>query len=429
MSFKVQRVESAVNLVYIRANGIVDPPMAAISTTDNITYTVTADLYVQVVVERNNILIDGLDHKLQRDVAAIDTAIGINLTRRTNVTIRNMEIVGFDFGIYLSQSSNNAVLRNTIKNNGDGISLYISYNNMLSENRITNNQISNGIVLRSSSFNSISENEILGNLNGIALWNRADHNIIWNNNISENTRGIELHSLSNANNISRNNIVSNVDGIFHCQVFNNTIFRNNFIDNYFQVFLQREGVSEWDSDHHSEGNYWSDYTGVDSDHDGIGDTSYTMDAENEDNFPLMGKFYAFNVSMPYPTGGLQQVNVISNSSVSNLELLTWLSSPNEYLQPGQLFIHFVIKGEEGSVGFCRLMIPRVVLNDSYRVLVDWNEVPSTELSISNSTNAYLYFTFIHSTHEVIVIPESKSFLILPLFMIIIFVFIRRKERT
>ena len=65
------------------------------------------------------------------------------------------------------------------------------------------------------------------------------------------------------------------------------------------------------------------------------------------------------------------------------------------------------------------MIPRTVLNSSsYIVLVDSYPVNATELPVSNSTHVYLYFTYAHSTREVIVtIPEFAPFLTLALFMI------------
>jgi len=50
--------------IYIRANGSVDPPTAPISTLNNVTYTLTDNItstgiYDSIIVERNNIVIDG----------------------------------------------------------------------------------------------------------------------------------------------------------------------------------------------------------------------------------------------------------------------------------------------------------------------------------------------------------------------------------
>ena len=64
--------------------------------------------------------------------------------------------------------------------------------------------------------------------------------------------------------------------------------------------------------------------------------------------------------------------------------------------------------ENDTSGFCRATIPKALLNDSYIVLVDWKEVPTRQLDASNSTHAHLYFTYNHTKHEVIIIPESPS---------------------
>ncbi len=57
--------------------------------------------------------------------------------------------------------------------------------------------------------------------------------------------------------------------------------------------------NKWDNNYPLGGNYWSDYSGVDNfkgpnqdipGSDGIGDTPYIIDADSQDNYPLMESF-------------------------------------------------------------------------------------------------------------------------------------------
>jgi hypothetical protein len=67
---------------------------------------------------------------------------------------------------------------------------------------------------------------------------------------------------------------------------NNTFCHNNFLENTKNVYLYVPGYSNfWDNG--TEGNYWSDYQGTDANQDGVGDTSYVIDANNIDHYPLM----------------------------------------------------------------------------------------------------------------------------------------------
>jgi len=64
------------------------------------------------------------------------------------------------------------------------------------------------------------------------------------------------------------------------------IEQNNFIGNDVHVLLYVRPDITWDNGW-SLGNYWSGYAGTDGNGDGIGDTPYVIDSDNQDNFPVM----------------------------------------------------------------------------------------------------------------------------------------------
>jgi parallel beta-helix repeat protein len=91
-----------------------------------------------------------------------------------------------------------------------------------------------------------------------------------------------------------NSIVENGIGFYQFGSSGNRIFHNNFVDNMQQVLPP--GTNVWDDGYPIGGNYWSDYNGSDmyngpfqnvAGSDGIGDTPYAIDKENNDTYPLM----------------------------------------------------------------------------------------------------------------------------------------------
>ena len=211
--------------------------------------------------------------------------------------------------------------------------------------------------------------------------------------------GIHLASASN-NTISGNNITENsFNGIsLMASSGNNKFYHNNIMNNTNQVYWYTALTNVWDDGYPSGGNYWSDYSGVDSDFDGIGDTPYLIDETDQDGYPLMGTFSDFDATSEH------HVQTICNSTISAFQF-------------NGTALSFNVTGEDGTVGFCRTCIPRALMNETYQVFVNGTEVPHTLLPCSNSTHSYLYFSYNHSTQEVMIIPEFPSFLILPLFMI------------
>ncbi|MHA2408136.1 MAG: NosD domain-containing protein, partial [Candidatus Ranarchaeia archaeon] len=84
--------------------------------------------------------------------------------------------------------------------------------------------------------------------------------------------------------------------------FSNTFFHNNLIDNVIQAGVPLGYANTWDDGYPSGGNYWSDYTGVDVDGDGIGDTPYVIlsvswgvDEESDEQFLVLGESDENNV--------------------------------------------------------------------------------------------------------------------------------------
>ena len=205
LTFNIQPARSEwTGTVYIRADGSIDPPDAPIITYDNITYTLTGNITSSgdgIVVERDNLIIDGADHTLEGTGAY--GSKGIDLSGRTNVTVQNTQIKNFHYGIYLSYSNYNNIVGNKITaNNEYGIWLEYSSYNTVSGNNIANNEY--GISLYSSSYNTISGNNIANNGDGI-YFRYSSNNTITGNDITENNwHGIYLGSGSSNNTICEN---------------------------------------------------------------------------------------------------------------------------------------------------------------------------------------------------------------------------------
>lgn len=196
---------------------------------------------------------------------------GVTVSGDNNTVIGNSITDNSDVGVTVS-SSNNTVSKNYLTNNGDGISLSDVSNITVSGNKISNS--TTAIHLEESSDNCLAENTITNNTCGINL-----------------TRPAFFYGISNRYESLRNNISGNL--ISDCTVgvqldhsSDNTFVHNSFIDNPTQVInLNSTYINTWDNG--TEGNYWSNYNGDDGDGDGIGDTPYIIDENNQDNYPLM----------------------------------------------------------------------------------------------------------------------------------------------
>jgi len=341
-------------------------------------------------------------------------------------------------GILLVDANSNTVINNFLTKNIIGISLGRSYNNMVIQNIIVENRepvygwMEGGIEVGNSDENIIANNTIIkdyiivsascrntikGNVilngGGIGTGSGFD-NMFYRNVISGCDVGFTMEQARDF--FVGNLIVNNTYGIFIHFSNGSTFYHNILINNTVQVPKDvYPNVNVWDNGH--EGNYWSNYTGADLDMDAIGDTPHMLDELNMDRYPLMAPINIFDAGTW--NGVEQQIHIISNSTIMNFQI-----------NKTQAKISFNVTGETG-LGFCRATISNIIVqemwNKNYTVLVDDAE-PIFMKNWTDGTSTYIYFTYQHTEHMVIIIPEFISNMLLPLLMLTttLSIFFRKK---
>jgi len=238
---------------------------------------------------------------------------------KSNILRNNSMANNYFVGIYLWYSSNNnLVTNNTFENCG----LYVigAYQNIVRDNIVngspliyledlSNLKITNaGQVILLNCNNIVLENLNISNTSvGIELW-KTSGCIISSNVLFNNANGVSFYHSDN-NTITYNSILNNGHGGLQYLGWgigllafskNNKIYLNNLMDNGENVHSENS-TNIWNSTekiiytHKGKtytsylGNYWSDYSGSDTNGDGISDTPYSIDGD-QDSYPLMEPF-------------------------------------------------------------------------------------------------------------------------------------------
>jgi len=180
---------------------------AGIGTWDatTLTATLTTDVSEAIQIDSDNITLDGAGHT----VTGSGTGTGIYLSSRTGVTIKNVKVQSFHYGIMLAYSTNNTLISNvSYYNSNHGFVVYrSSYNNLSGNGAFTNDY--SGISINLSSNNTVTDNRVLYNTNrGINTY-RSRYNSLTYNTISNNGTGIYAHEYSDNNILSGNTISYN----------------------------------------------------------------------------------------------------------------------------------------------------------------------------------------------------------------------------
>jgi len=231
-----------------------------------------------------------------------------------NISVHHLELTGNGHGILLAYTTDSTIAINQITDNYYGIGLFASSSNVIATNNITDND--RGIQFSNASkFNSVSTNIITNNTEGIFLSNSFQNTIVLNN-ITNNNIGIRLKD-SSYNMIRSNYFINNERQVYDFSMDDPSI---------------APSMNSWSIGYPAGGNYWSDYTGVDvksgenqnqTGSDGLGDTPYIIDQNNQDSFPLMPYGSPPAISIDSPENKTYTVNSVSlNFTVS--ETTSWI---------------------------------------------------------------------------------------------------------
>jgi len=212
---------------------------------------------------------------------------------QNNIIFYNKSI-GCAVGVKIVYNAHyNTIYNNEIYGGHSAVSIYPMAGGSCNNNIIDSNYFHN-LNFGVSIIDSVSGTKIISNninncgMCGVSLLN-ADDNLIDNNTIAHSGTGVCLSGVSNI--ISNNNISYNNKGVSAGGSVYNKIYYNNFVGNtqnaydggFKNIWYKFKLFGK------SMGNYWDDYTGSDTNGDGIGDTPYNIPSKlnAEDKYPLM----------------------------------------------------------------------------------------------------------------------------------------------
>ena len=237
---------------------------------------INSDVDICIKIESSDVVLDGAGHRIDGSgIAAIYVS-----TNLSNVTIKNVTITGWYWGVKFYQVNDSTISNCSISETQEAIEIHMSYWNTVENCSLMNNRES--ILLINSKYNTIKFNDIRDNLLGIE---GGEENRIYLNNFVNNSQ----------------NVIFGIN-VWHSPQPVTYTYNGRAFTKYL-------------------GNYWDDYIGEDADGDGIGDVPYVIDSNNQDPHPLVEPFEEFFKSpvadfIYYPPNPIVNQTITFNASSS-----------------------------------------------------------------------------------------------------------------
>jgi hypothetical protein len=252
--------------------------------------------------------------------------------------------------------------------------------------------------------------------------------IVYGNTITNNQAAAIWYQLGSNNLFYANYIADNKVAIKSTTyVGNSTWYCNDFVNNSLPLqvngYPQYGYVDNWD--YNGQGNYWSDYNGTDTNHDGIGDTPYVVAPSQVDNYPL---FVPFNLStanvqtpswanpsipdsVPCPTFPMLSTTILAltdigvtvqlnmNGNITSAQMSNFTINTNQ--STNSTTISFNLTGQSGTTGFSNITIPitAVPCGTTPTIYID-GQPASNQGYTQDSSNYYVWYTTQFSIHQV-----------------------------
>lgn len=223
----------------------------------------------------------------------------IRLYRGMDVSVTNNYFEGGGSGIYFDYATTNSVASDNVMTNlGQAIRVHsvTNGNNTIERNTVT--ECSYGIYSYSSNGNVFRCNNLSNNNTGI--YNYRDRsgsgNTYINNTITGSRQGLYSYVSCGSTFIGNTIQDSTYYGLYLYNNSNfNTFYNNSFVNNATQTYIRYSTGNIFNVALPEGGNHWSDWTGPDSDGDGLVDAPYLIydyigKLVGQDKYPYVDPF-------------------------------------------------------------------------------------------------------------------------------------------